>query len=89
MAILKAFTKQLERFAALSPVQPARLRRLKNLFPKPQVKNEPITSVVPRDIVQQREPRVSLRVVFQAFVLLLLLYSYVHHTWDVDIADLT
>jgi len=83
--MMKAFRLQLERFAETPREAPKGFfAKLKFMCNYRRVDGD-VTIAVPSDIVEKKEHGLSLRAVFQSFVLFLLFYAYAYQTWNFDI----
>jgi polyphosphate kinase 2 (PPK2 family) len=91
--LMKAFCARVHSFAALeAESHPSltcnllsfcgRRRRLDQV-------HEVMLPVVPDNVVEEREHGLSIRAVFQSFLLLLLFYAYAHQTWHFSLDDIT
>jgi polyphosphate kinase 2 (PPK2 family) len=92
--LMKAFCGRLHDFAALeaaaapSSLVDRLLSACRRRHQRTRV-NEVMLPAVPNNIVEELEHGLSIRAVFQSFVLLLLFFAYAHQTWNFSLDDVT
>jgi hypothetical protein len=88
LGLLKQFEKQLTRYAVTPTDKVTFWGKLYTRFdPRPVGKR--VSSIVPENYVEAKQEAnvVSIRAVFQTFILLCLLYFYAYITWHFDMTD--
>lgn len=86
--IMRAFQRQLERFATSPFDRVAAFDELAIMFGR-EIQDDTVTRQVPSNIVDAKEHGLSMRAVVQSMFLLLLFYAYAYQTWNFRIEDVT
>lgn len=86
--IMKAFQRQLQRFATSPFDRVVAFDELAILFGR-EIQDDIVTRRVPGNVVDEQEHGLSIRAVVQSMFLLLLFYAYAYQTWNFRLEDVT
>jgi ABC-type tungstate transport system substrate-binding protein len=86
--IMKAFQRQLQRFATSPFDRVVAFDELATMFGR-EIQDDKITRPVPSNIADESEHGLSIRAVVQSMFLLLLFYAYAYQTWNFSLEDVT
>jgi polyphosphate kinase 2 (PPK2 family) len=89
LGILRAFQKQLKQYVMAPPQSVHPIDPETESLITPGSRKSVRVRPVPNNIVEEREHGISLRAVFQTFLLALILYMYAYFTWNFDFEMVT